>query len=75
MATIRHTFQSGLPDGPDATLLQPSNWNADHDVIELTMDDIIYSDPAYPTQTFHMAIAIRNEGTAEEYIETLWTEI
>lgn len=28
--SIKHTFQSGKADGGDATLVQPSNWNAEH---------------------------------------------
>lgn len=27
---VTHAFTSGLADGPDATLVRPSNWNADH---------------------------------------------
>lgn len=29
---IKHAFTSGKADGGDATLVQPSNWNADHTV-------------------------------------------
>lgn len=29
---LKHTFQSAKADGGDATLIQPSNWNADHQV-------------------------------------------
>lgn len=29
---ITHGFVSGKNDGPDGTLVQPSNWNADHTV-------------------------------------------
>ena len=28
--TIKHAFTSGKADGVDATLIRPSNWNADH---------------------------------------------
>ncbi|MEB3213181.1 MAG: hypothetical protein VKL39_17655, partial [Leptolyngbyaceae bacterium] len=28
--TVSHQFVSAKPDGADATLVQPSNWNADH---------------------------------------------
>lgn len=27
---IKHSFQSGIADGVDTTLVRPSNWNADH---------------------------------------------
>lgn len=32
MAGIKHIFQSAIPDGPDASLVNPSNWNAVHDI-------------------------------------------
>lgn len=28
--SVKHTFQSAKPDGTDATLIQPSNWNEEH---------------------------------------------
>lgn len=28
--TIKHSFQSTNPDGPDSSQVQPSNWNANH---------------------------------------------
>jgi hypothetical protein len=28
--SLKHIFQSPLPDGPDATLVRPSNWNDEH---------------------------------------------
>lgn len=28
--SLKHTFQSTNPDGPDASQVQPSNWNAEH---------------------------------------------
>jgi hypothetical protein len=33
MATITHTYVSGIADGGDTTLVQPSNWNANHTVV------------------------------------------
>ncbi len=30
MATVKHVFTSAASDGADATLVRPSNWNADH---------------------------------------------
>lgn len=27
---VKHSFTSGVADGADATLVRPSNWNADH---------------------------------------------
>lgn len=63
---VNHTFVSSLPDGPNDNLLQPSHWNADHDAV--------FVDDDYPDRQFRMIIKIRNAGTAEEYIETLWEE-
>src|SRR4051812_27004918 len=28
--TVKHSFTSPKSDGPDSTLIRPSNWNADH---------------------------------------------
>lgn len=36
---ITHSFTSAIPDGPDPTIVRPSNWNADH-VIALSASDI-----------------------------------
>lgn len=32
MATVKHSFHSNKSDGTDATLIQPSYWNDDHDI-------------------------------------------
>lgn len=32
MVNVTHSFVSGKSDSSDATLIQPSNWNADHEV-------------------------------------------
>lgn len=31
---IKHTFQSAKSDGGDATLVRPSNWNANHTIVD-----------------------------------------
>lgn len=36
---------------------------------------IVAVDPDYPDRSFNLAVAIREEGEASEYIETLWPEI
>ena len=33
MSVIKHPFTSGKEDGADATLVKPSNWNDEHDVV------------------------------------------
>jgi hypothetical protein len=43
MAGVKHVFQSTIADGADATLVRPSNWNADHEItgtITPTANDI-----------------------------------
>ena len=30
--SLKHTFQSAKADGPDASQVQPSNWNSEHDL-------------------------------------------
>jgi len=74
MGRIYHPFVNPIPDEPSFPGTKPSDWNADH-VIDLTMADIVFIDSDYPTRSFKQVIKIRNEGTAEEYIETLWEEV
>jgi len=31
--TVKHKFVSAIPDGTDATIVRPSNWNDDHDLV------------------------------------------
>ncbi|MGR3219562.1 MAG: hypothetical protein ACUZ8H_07060 [Candidatus Anammoxibacter sp.] len=33
---ITHKFNSNIADKPGSTLLKPSDWNADHDIVEAT---------------------------------------
>lgn len=33
MAKIKHGFTSGKADGPDSTVVKPSDWNADHTMV------------------------------------------
>jgi len=47
MPNIKHTFVSGKTDGGDATLVRPSNWNAEHVVDQyLDIPDVVT--PAAP---------------------------
>ena len=50
MPNIKHIFTSAKDDGGDATLIQPSNWNAEH-VIDQYMDFPEIADPAVPDST------------------------
>ena len=47
MPNIKHAFTSAKPDGGDATLIQPSNWNAEH-VVEDYLDFPANAIPAAP---------------------------
>lgn len=38
--SLKHTFQSAKGDGTDATLVQPSNWNAEH-TLTLAADSVL----------------------------------
>jgi hypothetical protein len=31
--TVKHKFVSAIPDGTDDTIVRPSNWNDDHDLV------------------------------------------
>jgi hypothetical protein len=31
--TVKHKFVSAIPDGTDTTIVRPSNWNDDHDLV------------------------------------------
>lgn len=47
MPNVKHAFTSGKADGGDATLVQPSNWNAEHVVDQyLDIPDVVT--PAAP---------------------------
>lgn len=48
MPNIKHQFVSGKADGGDATLIRPSNWNAEH-VIEDYLDYPAGTIPAAPS--------------------------
>lgn len=48
MPNIKHAFTSGKSDGGDATLVQPSNWNAEH-VIDQYLDYPVGGIPATPS--------------------------
>lgn len=46
---IKHLKVSGVSDGADPTLVQPSDWNADHDVDQyLALPDELTGPPALP---------------------------
>jgi len=47
MPNIKHAFVSGKTDGVDATLVQPSNWNAEH-TIDTYLDYPATTIPAAP---------------------------
>lgn len=48
MPNIKHAFTSAKSDGADATLVQPSNWNAEH-VIDQYLDYPVGGIPATPS--------------------------
>ena len=48
MPNIKHAFTSGKADGGDATLVQPSNWNAEH-VVDQYLDLPDIASPSAPS--------------------------
>lgn len=38
VASVKHKFVSAIPNGADATLVRPSNWNDEHDISGLALD-------------------------------------
>lgn len=49
MPNIKHAFVSGKTDGGDATLVQPSNWNAEHAIEDYLDYPAVTSIPAAPS--------------------------
>lgn len=44
---IKHIFQSAKADGGDATLVRPTNWNADHNHVPFSIP-LLAADPVFP---------------------------
>lgn len=40
--TVTHPFVSGIADGPDATQVRPSNWNANHSIAGIVANQIVF---------------------------------
>lgn len=38
--SIKHKFISAIPDGADASVVRPSNWNDDHDVTDIEATEV-----------------------------------
>ena len=34
--SLKHAFQSAVADGPNTSVVRPSNWNAEHDLVMAT---------------------------------------
>jgi len=60
--SLTHAFVSAIADGTDATLVRPSNWNADHNLwlgyrtVTITTDTIVNSD--------HLSLVTYNSASA-----------
>ena len=68
MPNIKHAFTSGKTDGADATLVQPSNWNAEHVVDQyLDMPDQA-TIPAAPAAGWLRTFARNRAGRALPHI-------
>jgi len=60
---IKHLFTSALSDGPDPTLIQPSNWNSNH-IIDSEITIPVVSSPAAPATGYFNFFAKSQGGRA-----------
>lgn len=59
--SVKHTFQSAKPDGTDATLIQPSNWNDEH-VMTAAAGKVIGRDTSGAGAVQELPIAVSPSG-------------
>lgn len=59
--SVKHTFQSAKPDGTDATLIQPSNWNEEH-VMTAAAGKVIGRDTSGAGAVQELPIAVSPSG-------------
>jgi hypothetical protein len=64
MPNVKHAFTSGKADGGDATLVQPSNWNAEHVVDQYVDFPDQANIPAAPTSGWLRTFARNRAGRA-----------
>lgn len=47
MSGIKHKYISGVADGGDASLVQPSNWNDEHQIVDLPVNPGPLAEPTF----------------------------
>jgi len=67
MPNVKHTFVSAKANGPDATLVQPSNWNAEH-FIEDFLDYPAIAPPVAPPSGLRTFASSLGGKTLPHYI-------
>lgn len=68
MPNIKHAFTSAKSDGADATLIQPSNWNAEHVVDQYIDYPDLSTIPAAPAAGWLRTFARNRAGRALPHI-------
>ena len=59
--SVKHSFSSAKADGPDTTLVQPSNWNAEHQ-ITLASGKVLGRDTSSAGVVMELPIAVDPAG-------------
>lgn len=59
--SLKHTFQSAKSDGADTTLVQPSNWNAEH-IITAAAGKVLGRDTSGAGAVQELPIAVNSSG-------------
>ena len=59
--TLTHPFVSAIPDGSDATVVRPSNWNANHTVVGTL--DVANGGTGVTASTGTVAVVLSNSPT------------
>ena len=59
--TLTHSFVSAIPDGSDATVVRPSNWNANHTVVGTL--DVANGGTGVTASTGTVAVVLSNSPT------------
>jgi hypothetical protein len=65
---VKHVFQSGKTNGPDATQIQPSNWNDGHTFAGGAAGQVLTRDPTDATYGAKWAPAARPGGAAGNFL-------
>lgn len=76
--SIKHLFQSAKADGADATLVQPSNWNAEHAITLAAKRLLGRGDPvagAVEEITIGSGLELTDAAVLQRVVTTEWTTV